>query len=46
MRRLTRASITAIMAAAANATSDGPGAVGSFNSTLAQASGPVWTCLP
>ena len=29
-----------------HATSDGPGAVGNFNSTLAQTSGPVWTCLP
>jgi hypothetical protein len=29
-----------------HATSDGPGAVGSFESTLAQTSGPVWVCLP
>ena len=29
-----------------HATSDGPGAVGAFESTLAQSSGPVWTCLP
>ena len=29
-----------------HATSDGPGAVGEFNSTLAQTHGPVWTCLP
>ena len=30
----------------AHATSDGPGAVGAFDSTLAQSSGPIWTCLP
>ena len=29
-----------------HATSDGPGAVGDFESTLAQSSGPIWTCLP
>ena len=29
-----------------HATHDGPGAVGDFNSTLAQSSGPVWVCLP
>ena len=29
-----------------HATSDGPGAVGDFNSTLAESSGPVWVCLP
>jgi len=29
-----------------HATSDGPGAVGEFNSTLAQSSGPIWVCLP
>ncbi|MDQ1709152.1 MAG: hypothetical protein QOG49_537 [Frankiaceae bacterium] len=30
----------------AHATSDGPGAVGAFESALAQNSGPVWLCLP
>ena len=30
----------------AHATGDGPGAVGAFESTLAQNSGPVWECLP
>jgi len=29
-----------------HATSDGPGAVGAFESSLAQSSGPVWVCLP
>jgi hypothetical protein len=29
-----------------HATSDGPGAVGAFESALAQSSGPVWVCLP
>jgi hypothetical protein len=29
-----------------HATSDGPGAVGAFDSTLAQSSGPIWVCLP
>ena len=29
-----------------HATTDGPGAVGSFESSLAQSSGPVWVCLP
>ena len=29
-----------------HATNDGPGAVGEFNSTLAQSSGPIWVCLP
>lgn len=29
-----------------HATSDGPGAVGAFESTLAQTSGPIWVCLP
>lgn len=29
-----------------HATADGPGAVGNFESTLAQSSGPVWVCLP
>lgn len=29
-----------------HATSDGPGAVGAFESTLAQSSGPIWVCLP
>ena len=29
-----------------HATSDGPGAVGAFESSLAQTSGPVWVCLP
>ena len=28
-----------------HATSDGPGAVGDFESTLAQSSGPIWECL-
>lgn len=30
----------------AHATADGPGAVGAFESALAQSSGPIWTCLP
>jgi hypothetical protein len=30
----------------AHATGDGPGAVGAFESALAQNSGPVWECLP
>jgi len=30
----------------AHATGDGPGAVGGFESALAQSSGPIWTCLP
>ncbi|HET7311268.1 MAG TPA: hypothetical protein VFJ17_08070 [Mycobacteriales bacterium] len=29
-----------------HATTDGPGAVGDFESTLAQSSGPIWVCLP
>ena len=29
-----------------HATSAGPGAVGDFESALAQTSGPVWECLP
>src|SRR4051812_11104125 len=29
-----------------HATTDGPGAVGAFESSLAQSSGPVWVCLP
>jgi hypothetical protein len=29
-----------------HATTDGPGAVGAFESTLAASSGPVWECLP
>ena len=29
-----------------HATSDGPGAVGDFESALAHTSGPVWECLP
>jgi len=29
-----------------HATSDGPGAVGAFESSLAQSSGPIWVCLP
>lgn len=29
-----------------HATSDGPGAVGAFESNLAQSSGPIWVCLP
>ena len=29
-----------------HATADGPGAVGAFESMLAQSSGPVWVCLP
>jgi hypothetical protein len=29
-----------------HATTDGPGAVGEFNSTLAKTSGPIWECLP
>jgi hypothetical protein len=29
-----------------HATGDEPGAVGGFESTLAQSSGPVWECLP
>jgi hypothetical protein len=28
-----------------HATTDGPGAAGAFSSTLAQSSGPVWTCF-
>jgi len=28
-----------------HATTDGPGAVGEFESTLAQSSGPIWECL-
>lgn len=30
----------------AHATADGPGAVGAFESTLAQSSDPIWACLP
>jgi hypothetical protein len=33
-------------AVSGHATSDGPGAVGDFNSGLARSHGPVWTCLP
>lgn len=29
-----------------DATRDGPGAVGQFNSTMAQNHGPIWVCLP
>lgn len=29
-----------------HATTDAPGAVGAFESSLAQSSGPVWECLP
>jgi hypothetical protein len=29
-----------------HATSDTPGAVGDFESTLAHSSGPIWVCLP
>jgi len=29
-----------------HATSDGPGAVGAFESTLAKSSGQIWVCLP
>lgn len=29
-----------------HATTDGPGAVGEFSSTLAQGHGAVWVCLP
>ena len=29
-----------------HATSDGPGAVGAFESSLAKSSGPIWVCLP
>ncbi|HMC69237.1 MAG TPA: hypothetical protein VKJ07_08800, partial [Mycobacteriales bacterium] len=29
-----------------HATTDGPGAVGAFESSLAKSSGPVWVCLP
>jgi len=29
-----------------HATTDGAGAVGAFQSSLAQSSGPIWSCLP
>jgi len=32
-------------AVSGDATSQGPGAVGDFNSTLAQSHGPIWTCV-
>lgn len=29
-----------------DARNDGPGAVGTFNRTLAESHGPIWTCVP
>ena len=41
---ITHGSVGPVMSG--HATNDAPGAVGEFNSTLAQSSGPIWVCLP